>query len=54
MTYKEALEKLEKIAAEVQNPEISLSDIDAKIKEADGLIEFCRSYLRSAREQVVK
>ena len=52
--YNEALGRLERIAALVEDPQTGLDDIDKYIKEADGLIDRCRKYLRTARERTDK
>ncbi len=50
--YRKALERLEKIAAKVEDPATALDDIDALLKESDELIGACRAYLRSTRENL--
>lgn len=52
--YNEALKRLERIAAIVEDPQTGLDDIDKYIKEADILIGQCRGYLREARERTDK
>ena len=49
--YSEAVTRLEKIAAQVEDPATGIDDIDRYIKEADSLITGCRKYLRTAREK---
>ena len=43
---------LEKIAAQVEDPATPLDDIAGLVKESRGLIEGCREYLRSVRENI--
>ena len=40
--YNKALERLEKIAAQVEDPATPLDDIAGLVKESRGLIEGCR------------
>ena len=49
-----ALERLEKIAAQVEDPSTPLDDIAGLVKESRGLIEGCREYLRRVRENIEK
>ena len=50
--YTKAVEELESIAAKVEDPQTGIDDIDRYIKRSEELIEFCRAYLRGAREKV--
>ena len=50
--YNKALERLEKIAAQVEDPTTPLDDIAGLVKESRGLVEGCREYLRSVRENI--
>ena len=50
--YTKAVEELEAIAAEVEDPQTGIDDIDKYIKRSQELIEACRAYLRGAREKV--
>lgn len=50
--YNKALDRLEKIAAQVEDPSTPLDDIAGLVKESRGLIEGCRDYLRSVRENI--
>ena len=52
--YNKALGRLEKIAALVEDPSTPLDDIAGLVKESRGLIEGCRKYLRSVRENIEK
>ena len=52
--YNKALERLEKIAALVEDPSTPLDDIAGLVKESRGLIEGCREYLRRVRENIEK
>lgn len=52
--YSKAMAKLEEIAAKVENPDTSLDDIGALVKESRELIGACREYLRTVRESVAE
>ena len=47
--YNKAVEELEAIAAQVENPETGIDDIDKYMKRSQELIAACRDYLRGAR-----
>ena len=42
MKYEEALGRLEKIVAEIENPQTAVGDIPAKVREAASLLTYCR------------
>ncbi len=48
--YTKAVEELEAIAAEVEDPKTGVDDIDRYVKRSKELLEACRAYLRGARE----
>ena len=50
--YNKALQRLEKIAALVEDPATPLDDIASLVKESRSLIDGCRKYLRSVRESI--
>lgn len=50
--YNKALQRLEKIAAQVEDPATPLGDIASLVKESRSLIDGCREYLRSVREDI--
>lgn len=50
--YNKAVEELEAIAAQVENPETGIDDIDKYMKRSQELIAACRDYLRGAREKL--
>lgn len=52
MKYEEALGRLEKIVAEIENPQTEVGDIPAKVKEAAGLLALCRRMLRESEESI--
>ena len=42
LKYEEALSRLERIVAEIETPQTAVGDIPAKVKEAAGLLAYCR------------
>lgn len=52
LKYEEALSRLEKIVAEIENPQTAVGDIPAKVKEAAGLLAYCRKMLRESEESI--
>ncbi len=52
--YNEAVAEIEAIAAEVEDPNTGIEDIDKYIKRSEELIGACRAYLRGAREKLNK
>ena len=50
--YDAAVKELETIAQKVEDPSVSLDDVDAYVKRTTELLEACRSYLRGAREKL--
>lgn len=54
MKYEEALERLEKIVAEIENPQTAVGDIPAKVKEAAELLTYCRKMLKESEESIGK
>ena len=50
--YKEAMARLEAIAAKIEDPSTGLDEIDAYVRQSDELIAGCREYLRTVRETV--
>ncbi len=52
LKYEEALSRLERIVAEIENPQTAVGDIPAKVKEAAGLLAYCRKMLRESEESI--
>ena len=50
--YNKAIEELEHIAREVEDPSTSIDQIDKYLARAKELAEACREYLRSVRDKV--
>lgn len=52
LKYEEALSRLERIVAEIENPQTAVGDIPAKVKDAAGLLAYCRKMLRESEESI--
>lgn len=52
--YTEAFKELQEIVAEIEDGEISVDDLSAKVKRATQLIRICRQTLTSTEEDVNK
>lgn len=50
--YYKAIEELEQIAEKVEDPAVSLEEIDKYLVKSKELAEQCRKYLRTMRDQV--
>lgn len=50
--YVKAVAELEEIAAKVEDPKTSLDDIGGLVKRSKEIIEACRKYLRTIRDEV--
>lgn len=53
-SYNEAIEKLRKIVAEIENNELDVDVLSEKVKEATRLIKLCKEKLFKADEEVKK
>ncbi len=51
-SYQEALLELEKLVAEIENPQRSLTEISEDVKKAVELISQCRELLRKSEENL--
>lgn len=52
--YEESFEELQQIVADLEDGEISVDELSAKIKRAAELIQFCKKKLTSTEEDVAK
>ena len=50
--YTEAINRLEEIAKQVEDPQTGLDEMDKYLAESEELISKCREYLRTAREKL--
>ena len=53
-TYNEAVEKLRKIVADIENGDLDVDILSEKVKEATRLIKLCKEKLYKAAEEVKK
>lgn len=53
-TYAQALERLEKIVAQIDSNQLDIDQLADKIKEANRLIAFCTAKLTKAEAEVEK
>ena len=53
-TYNEAVEKLRKIVADIENGDLDVDILSEKVKEATLLIKLCKEKLYKADEEVKK
>ena len=54
MTYETAMERIEALAREMENGDIVIDELAAKLKEAQQLLSFCKDKLTKADEEVKK
>jgi len=52
MTYENALDKLQHIISNIENEAISVDELSKKVKEANDLIQFCRTKLRNVEVEI--
>ena len=53
-TYNEAVEKLRKIVADIENGDLDVDVLSEKVKEATRLIKLCKEKLYKEDEEVKK
>lgn len=53
-TYNEAIMQLRQIVADIENSELDVDILSAKVKEATRLIKLCKEKLYKADEEVKK
>ncbi len=54
INYTEAITELESIVAEIENQDISVDELSARVKRASVLIGICRQALHATEEEVKK
>lgn len=52
MNYSQAVERLEEIVTAIQGGSLDIDKLSVLLKEADGLIKFCRAKLYEVDEEV--
>ncbi len=50
--YSQAIEELENIVTEIENEDISVDELSAKVKRASELIRICKTVLYKTEEDV--
>ena len=54
LPYEAAMERLEKVARELENGDVAIDQLAVKLKEAQQLLQFCKDKLTKADEEVRK
>ncbi|WP_026451492.1 exodeoxyribonuclease VII small subunit [Aequorivita capsosiphonis] len=54
LTYRAAFEELQEIVNEIEQGEISVDELSAKVKRASVLIKICKTKLTTTEEDVEK
>lgn len=54
LTYKQAMQELEAILAEIESEDVDLDKMAGMIKRATELIEFCKNRLTKTKEEIEK
>ncbi len=52
LTYKEAVEEIEKIMSKLENEEIDIDELSKNVKRAGELITFCKQQLKTTEEEI--
>lgn len=50
--YTDAITEIEQIVAELENGELDVDNLSAKVKRASELIKLCKTKLRSTEEEI--
>ncbi|MCT4665242.1 MAG: exodeoxyribonuclease VII small subunit [Flavobacteriales bacterium] len=53
-SYSEGFKELQKIVEEIENEEISVDELVAKVEKASQLLEKCRAVLHKTEEEIEK
>ena len=51
-TYDEAIQELQEIVGALQEESVSIDEMSARVKRAAELIQYCKSKLRTAAEDI--
>ena len=54
MTYEQAVKRLEEIVKQIEGGEMDIDSLTANLKEAKGLVEFCKEKLTNVEAEVKK
>ncbi len=52
LTYKDAIEEIEKILEEMENEEIDIDNLSSQVKKVNELLLFCKEKLTKTEEEV--
>lgn len=50
LTYEEAMQRLEKLAAQMEGHEVSIDELATRLQEAQKLMQFCKERLYAAEK----
>ncbi len=53
-TYEQAMKRLEEIVSLIESNELDIDNLGERLKEAQGLIKFCRDKLYKTDEEIKK
>ena len=54
MTYEQAVKRLEEIVKRIEGGDMDIDSLTANLKEAKGLVEFCKEKLTNVEAEVKK
>ncbi|NJW51374.1 exodeoxyribonuclease VII small subunit [Salinimicrobium oceani] len=54
LTYTEAFSELQQIVEEMENSQIGIDELDAKVKRASALLKICREKLFKTEQNVLE
>ncbi len=54
LTYKDAIEKIEKILIEMENEDIDIDNLSSQVKKVNELLLFCKEKLTKTEAEVEK
>jgi exodeoxyribonuclease VII small subunit len=54
ITYTEAFDELQQIVTELESAEISIDELDAKVKRASSLLKICKEKLYKTEQNVLE
>ncbi|GEM_PF-3854218 len=54
LTYKEALEKLQKLIEQIEDPDRDPESLPGDVKKAQDMLNLCRKYLKGFGDQLDK
>ncbi|MCR9099634.1 MAG: exodeoxyribonuclease VII small subunit [bacterium] len=52
LTYEEAIQELQETVAQLQEDEVNMDELSAKVKRAAELIAYCREKLRATEAEI--